>query len=107
MQESKIKLDIGAITASQEDGRSFLLFLYQEGGGRCLTIPLAPSDLHALLTNVAPKREERQKKGNTIYDLFAQGLSRSGLQLQEVELIRGEQENSFSTLLKLSEGEAM
>ena len=60
MQESKIKLDIGAITASQEDGRSFLLFLYQEGGGRCLTIPLAPSDLHALLTNVAPKREERQ-----------------------------------------------
>lgn len=107
MQESKIKLDIGAITASQEDGRSFLLFLYQEGGGRCLTIPLAPSDLHALLTNVAPKREERQKKGNTIYDLFAQGLSRSGLQLQEVELVRGEQENSFSTLLKLSEGEAM
>ena len=84
MQESKIKLDIGAITASQEDGRSFLLFLYQEGGGRCLTIPMAPSELHALITNVVPKREKKKKKGNTIYVLFAQGLSISGLHLQEV-----------------------
>ena len=46
----RIRLDIGAFTASSEEGGKFLFFLYKEKMDRCLSVGLTPPQMHSVLT---------------------------------------------------------
>ena len=46
----RVRLDIGAVAASPEDGGSFTFFLYREGMDKCLPVPLTPPQMHSVLS---------------------------------------------------------
>lgn len=47
----RIRLDIGAVTATPENGGSFMFFLYKDGLENCLRVKITPGDMHAVLAN--------------------------------------------------------
>lgn len=97
----RIRLDIGALTASPEDGGSFMFFLYREGMNKCLPVKLSPPDMHAVLSNF--NRQEGQ--GDTIHNLFCNTLQQFRIELLEVTVIRDDQDNGFACEMLLFDGE--
>ncbi|MBR5857091.1 MAG: bifunctional nuclease family protein [Bacteroidales bacterium] len=86
----RVRLDIGAVAASPEEGGSFTFFLYREGMDRCLPVPLTPPQMHSILSNF------KQLPGSSIsmQSLFAEVLQQYRIELLEVSIVRSEDESA-------------
>ncbi len=81
----RIRLDIGALAASPEDGGSFMFFLYREGMDRCLPVSLTPPEMHAVLSNFKLDTNEI-----SVHNVFSKVVQKYRIELLEVEIIRAE-----------------
>ncbi len=97
----RIRLDIGALTASPNDGGSFMFFLYREGMDKCLPVKLSPPQMHAVLANF---NTPTPSKG-TIHSLMHATLQEFRIELLEVTIVREEKDNEFAAQLLLFDGE--
>lgn len=97
----RIRLDIGALTASPENGGSFMFFLYREGMNKCLPVKLSPPDMHAVLSNF----NNNSKPEKTIHAVFAETLMGYRIELLEMVVTRDEQKDAFTAELLLFDGE--
>lgn len=97
----RIRLDIGALTASPDNGGSFMFFLYREGMNKCLPVKLSPPDMHAVLSNF----NQPQMPGITVHGAFQQVLQQYRIELLEVTVLRNDQDNIFETELLFFDGE--
>lgn len=97
----RIRLDIGALTASPEDGGSFMFFLYREGMDKSLPVKLSPPDMHAVLSNF----NKQEGSASTIHTLFCNTLQQFRIELLEVTVIKENDENPFACELLLFDGE--
>ncbi len=98
----RIRLDIGALTASPDNGGSFMFFLYREGMNKCLPVKLSPPDMHAVLANF---NQPQMTPGITVHGVFLQVLQQYKIELLEVTVLRNDQDNIFETELLLFDGE--
>ncbi|MBQ8644760.1 MAG: bifunctional nuclease family protein [Bacteroidales bacterium] len=97
----RIRLDIRALTASPEDGGSFMFFLYREGMDKCLPVKLSPPDMHAVLSNF----NRQDGHGETIHNLFHNTLQQFRIELLEVTVVRDDRNECFACELLLFDGE--
>ena len=97
----RIRLDIGALTASPDNGGSFMFFLYREGMNKCLPVQLTPPDMHAVLSNF----NQPQVPGITVHSVFLSVLQQYRVELLEVTVIRNDDEGRFETELLFFDGE--
>ena len=97
----RIRLDIGALTASPNDGGSFMFFLYREGMDKCLPVKLSPPDMHAVLANF----NTPAPAGGTVHNLMHATLQEFRIELLEVTVVREEQDKEFATQLLFFDGE--
>ena len=97
----RIRLDIGALTASPDNGGSFMFFLYREGMNKCLPVKLSPPDMHAVLSNF----NQPQTPGPTIHGVCLQVLQQYRIELLEVTVTRNEEREIFETELLFFDGE--
>lgn len=124
-ESSRIRLDIGAVTASEHNNRNFLFLLYQEDGSKCLAVPLTPSDMHAVLTNITTGSSKSSSCPNTsdtsapesiggaagsnppktIYRVLMERMALSGTELLEVEIISGKEKGTLQSLIRFTDGE--
>lgn len=97
----RIRLDIGALTASPEGGGSFMFFLYREGMDKCLPVKLTPPEMHAVLSNF------NQTSGNTptIHSKFFSTLQSFRIELLEVTVARDAEDENFTAQLLFFDGE--
>ncbi|MBQ7773555.1 MAG: bifunctional nuclease family protein [Bacteroidales bacterium] len=97
----RIRLDIGALTASPENGGSFMFFLYREGMDKCLPVKLSPPDMHAVLANF----NQQQPHESTVHGVFISTLREFRIELLEVLVVRESQDEPFACELLLFDGE--
>ncbi|MEG0378628.1 MAG: DUF151 domain-containing protein [Bacteroidales bacterium] len=97
----RIRLDIGALTASASDGGNFMFFLYREGMDLCLPVPLTPPDMHAILANF----QKLSSDGVSVQDVFYSTLQEFRVELLEVTVIRDEEDEKFLANLLFFDGE--
>lgn len=97
----RIRLDIGALTASPDNGGSFMFFLYREGMNKCLPVKLSPPEMHAVLSNF----NHPQEGGITVHNLFMSVLQQYRIELLEVTVIRDAKDEGFACELLLFDGE--
>ena len=94
----RVRLDIGALAATPEDGGSFTFFLYREGLDKCLPVPLSPPEMHAMLSNFKHDGSE-----NTIQKVFSKVLQEYRIELLEISIVNNEQQEEDSANRFLSE----
>lgn len=82
----RIRLDIGALTASPEDGGSFMFFLYRNGMDKCLPISLTPPEMHTVLAYFKPLSTDYI----SIQTVFYKVLQQYRVELLEVMIIKKE-----------------
>ena len=99
----RIRLDIGALTASPNDGGSFMFFLYREGMDRCLPVKLSPPDMHAVLSNF--NQQPGGETGPTVQNIFHTTLQQFRIELLEVTVIRDTDSDTFACQLLFFDGE--
>lgn len=97
----RIRLDIGALTTSPDNGGSFMFFLYREGMNKCLPVKLSPPDMHSVLANF----NQPQNPGITIHRVLLSTLQQYHIELLEVTVIRDQENDCFSTELLFFDGE--
>ena len=97
----RIRLDIGAFTASSEEGGKFLFFLYKEKMDRCLSVGLTPPQMHSVLTVFKNGEKEQIPLHVTVKNI----LERYGVELLEIEIVRNEEYGRFYSRLLLFDGE--
>lgn len=98
----RIRLDIGAVTATPENGGSFMFFLYKDGLEKCLQVPISPGDMHAVLSNF--KQESSPQDSIPTQVVFKKALQEFRIELLEVLIIRDEHKNCFLSELLLFDG---
>ena len=87
----RVRLDIGALAATPEDGGSFTFFLYREGLDKCLPVPLSPPEMHAMISNFKHDGSE-----NTIQKVFSKVLQEYRIELLEISIVNNEQQEEDS-----------
>lgn len=97
----RIRLDIGALSASADSGGSFMFFLYREGMDLCLPVPLTPPDMHAILSNF----QKLPTDGVSVQEVFYSTLQDFRVELLEVTVIRDKEDEKFLTNLLFFDGE--
>lgn len=97
----RIRLDIGALTASAGDGGNFMFFLYREGMDICLPVPLTPPDMHAILSNF----KKISSEAVSVQSVFYSTLQDFRIELLEVTVIRDDENENFLTNLLFFDGE--
>ncbi len=95
----RVRLDIGALAATPQDGGKFVFYLYREGLDRCLPVPLSPPEMHAMLSNF--KQEEDTL---TLHKVFTKTLQEFKVELLEVSIVKDES-GAFLSELLLFDGE--
>ncbi len=98
----RIRLDIGAVTATPENGGSFMFFLYKDGLDRCLKVKITPSDMHAVLTNF--KQDPSAVESIPTQQIFKEALHEFRIELLEVDIIRDLEHDCFTSKLLLFDG---
>ncbi len=98
----RIRLDIGALTASPSNGGSFMFFLYREGMDKCLPVQLSPPDMHAVLSNFNQQEPDHLP---TVHNLFATTLQQFRIELLEVTVTRDDGHDCFACELLMFDGE--
>ncbi len=79
----RIRLDIGALAASPQDGGSFMFFLYREGMDRCLPVSLTPPQMHAVLSNFKVDSTDI-----SLHGAFSRIMQQYRIELLEVSIVR-------------------
>ncbi|MBE6229580.1 MAG: hypothetical protein E7119_03205 [Bacteroidales bacterium] len=102
----RVRLDIGAVAASAEDGGSFTFFLYREGMDRCLPVPLTPPQMHSVLSNF----KQLPQNGVSVHSLLAKVAQDYRIELLEVSIVKPEESecgenNGFMSELLFFDGE--
>lgn len=97
----RIRLDIGALTASPDNGGSFMFFLYREGMNKCLPVKLSPPEMHAVLSNF----NQPQPAGITVHGVFHSVMQQYRIELLEVTVVRDQENDCFATELLFFDGE--
>ena len=97
----RIRLDIGAFTASSEEGGKFFFFLYKEKMDRCLSVSLTPPQMHSVLSVFKNGEKEQIPLHVTVKNI----LESYGVELLEIEIIRNEEYSRFYSRLLLFDGE--
>ena len=98
----RIRLDIGALTASPSNGGSFMFFLYREGMDKCLPVQLSPPDMHAVLSNF---NQQEPHHLPTIHNLYLTTMQQFRIELLEVTVIRDQEHDCFACELLYFDGE--
>ena len=98
----RIRLDIGALTASPSNGGSFMFFLYHEGMDKCLPVQLTPPDMHAVLSNF---NQQEPHHLPTVHNLFVSTLQQFRIELLEATVTRDEEHDAFTCELLFFDGE--
>ena len=98
----RIRLDIGALTASPANGGSFMFFLYREGMDKCLPVQLSPPDMHAVLSNF---NQQEPHHTPTVHNLFVSTLQQFRIELLEVTVTRDDEHDCFTCELLMFDGE--
>lgn len=97
----RIRLDIGAFTATAGQGGKYLFFLYRENMERGLPVTLTPPQMHSVLTLF--------KAGDfgtiPVHSIFEKILRFYGVTLLEVEVEREREDEAFTSRLLLFNGE--
>jgi uncharacterized protein len=101
MGSKRIKLDIGALTASSSEEGNFMFFLYRDGMDKCLAIPLNAPDMHAVLANFG----QVPQKCGSIYKLFEMVSRFYNMELLEVSITRGKNSSHFESQMVFFDGE--
>lgn len=101
MGSKKIKLDIGALTASSDKEGNFMFFLYKDGMEKCLAVPLNAPEMHAVLVNFG----QVPQQSGSIYKVFEMVSRFYHTDLIEVEIVRSEESPQFSSRLVFFDGE--
>lgn len=101
----RVRLDIGAVAASAEDGGSFTFFLYREGMDKCLPVPLTPPQMHSILSYFKQLPDSEL----SIHSLFTRVLQDYRIELLEVSIVKSEEEaaenNGFVSELLFFDGD--
>lgn len=101
----RVRLDIGAVAASPEDGGSFTFFLYREGMDKCLPVPLTPPQMHSVLSYF----KQLPDSTLSIHSLLTRVLQDYRIELLEVSIVRSEEEgvenNGFVSELLFFDGD--
>ena len=101
----RVRLDIGAVAASAEDGGSFTFFLYREGMDKCLPVPLTPPQMHSILSYF----KQLPDSALSIHSLFTRVLQDYRIELPEVSIVKSEEEaaenNGFVSELLFFDGD--
>lgn len=97
----RIRLDIGAFTATAGQGGKFLFFLYRENMERSLPVTLTPPQMHSVLSAF----KAADLKVIPIHSIFRKILLFYGVELLEVEVEREKEEENFTSRLLLFNGE--
>ena len=98
----RIRLDIGALTASPDNGGSFTFFLYREGMDKCLPVKLNPPDMHAVLSNF---NQQQPQETPTAQHLFFSTLQQFRIEMLEATVTRDEEHDIVTCELLFFDGE--
>ena len=98
----RIRLDIGAVTATPENGGSFMFFLYKDGLENCLRVKITPGDMHAVLANFKP--DSTPNESVPTQEVLKNALQEFRIELLEVLIVRNEQKDCFESELLLFDG---
>ncbi len=101
MGSKRIKLDIGALTASSSKEGNFMFFLYRDGMDKCLAIALNAPDMHALLANFG----QAPQQNNSIYKLFEMMSRFYNIELLEIEIVKSKGPALFESRAVFLDGE--
>lgn len=98
----RIRLDIGAVTATSENGGSFMFFLYKDGLENCLQVKISPGDMHSVLANF--KQNNTPDESIPTQVVLKNALYEFRIELLEVLIIRNTQKECFESELLLFDG---
>lgn len=98
----RIRLTVGALTATPQDGGRFTFFLSQEGGDRCIVVSLDPPQMHTMLQNF---KESDSGDSFTIHSVFEKLLKSYRIELMEIEVSHDDNLNEFYSDLIFFDGE--
>lgn len=98
----RIRLTVGALTATPQDGGRFTFFLSQEGGDRCIVVSLDPPQMHTMLQNFKANDGE---DSSTIHSVFEKLLKSYRIELLEIEVSHDDNLNEFYSDLLFFDGE--
>lgn len=98
----RIRLTVGALTATPQDGGRFTFFLSQEGGDRCIVVSLDPPQMHTMLQNF---KESDSGDSFTIHSVFEKLLKSYRIELMEIEVSHDDNLNEFYSDLLFFDGE--
>lgn len=98
----RIRLTVGALTATPQDGGRFTFFLSQEGGDRCIVVSLDPPQMHTMLQNF---KEGDSGDSFTIHSVFEKLLKSYRIELMEIEVSHDDNLNEFYSDLIFFDGE--
>ncbi len=90
--EKRVRLTVGALTATPQDGGKFTFFLCQEGEDRCIALPLDPPQMHTMLLNF---KESERGDGVTIHSVFEKLLKSYSIELLEIDVSHDDSINEF------------
>lgn len=90
--EKRVRLTVGALTATPRDGGKFTFFLCQEGEDRCIVLPLDPPQMHTMLLNF---KESERGEGATIHSVFEKLLKSYNIELLEIDVAHDDSINEF------------
>lgn len=98
----RIRLTVGALAASPQDGGKFTFFLYQEGEERCIVVSLAPPQMHTMLLNF---KSSGENDNFTIHSVVEKILKAYRIELLEIEVGHDDNLNEFYTEVLFFDGE--
>ena len=98
----RIRLTVGALTATPQDGGKFTFFLCQEEGNKCIVISLDPPQMHTMLLNF---KESERGESFTIHSVFEKILKSYRIELMEISVAHDDAINEFYADLLFYDGE--
>ena len=98
----RIRLTVGALTATPQDGGKFTFFLCQEEGNKCIVISLDPPQMHTMLLNF---KESERGESFTIHSVFEKILKSYRIELMEINVAHDDAINEFYADLLFYDGE--
>ncbi len=96
----RVRLDIGALVASPEEGGNFVFYLSKEGEESCLPVKLTPPQMHAMLSNFKTGSADL-----TLQHVFMRVLQEYRVELLEVDVVARKEGDGFECELLLFDGE--
>ncbi len=97
----RVRLNIGALSASSQDGGTFMFFLYKQDSNKCIPVNLSPNEMHTLLVNFNKMNDGLI----SVHSVFQKLLREFRVELLENTIIRDDKDNNFVSELLFFDGE--